>query len=1247
MSEQLLTLEEINTIVENINIELLQVEIGKIEVINIEEVETIDLDKLSIRFGGLVDPIGQLQSWLASVLSDFSEWITSNVEDIFNSIITPIASTINTIYNTVIAIPGSFEQVFSWFSDIYNFLKSFLDTVSQSFDSLTKTFQEFVVEPVTEAINSALNFLTVDLPNAINSLISSITNFLTTDLPNTIASTIASISKTISDTFANVISSVETFFKQTLPSLFKEAGKKISEFIASASKGISDFIATIQEALKPIQEALAGIVSFIQDKLQGAIKGIGEALTTALGWLPKPEEIPQAIAKALAYSFGIAIDTLQAGINAVSEKWKGFIAWFTENIIIPVWENLKAFWDWINKILDPIKTTLQSLSASFQGFVNPLASIWGFLQSIQENITNFFKNVSEFFAKDPITMIKDALWGFIQTGIETLSSWINTLIEKVKGFASIIWDALVNLGKTITKTATNTIENLITFTKGITDTISKTFNTFMKENIFSILPSLTKSFYEKVKQLATGGQAGEFELIPLGLGLIGGSLVLSRLISGIIYSIGQNIHTEITIGIPGTNIRFPFKPGWFLMELGKTLWDVPSELLRGVTYGWSIWLTQPLARGVNAVVRNMIPVELPSLAEMQEVLRRTLPLKEFKEFRESVRTKLMLYGYSDEVIDWILKEAGEFYVTITDRFKKERKIPLALMFRLPSPSDFIRMMIHDIIVDPKEFEKAMMLAGMTSDLAYMYYMLHFRYVTPEQLWSFISRAHAKLLWFTPTPDMEKEAEAEAKSVGAYKPVPPVKLNVTTTKISDLLTNALISYMKWHDYARFSWIQGFTSDNWMIIDLLSDIPTRIDARWMYKWGVWSSYDPKTYKSDSLELSRIAIARGVHPKYVPLISIAECMNALSEERTLLRTGVMNALEYGFLTPGKFDKIMSSLVNLSFTVFEYNPERRMFLPKNVTVPVKFLEGERLLLLKRSLYDRAIGLLRELSRELRTAVSENMIELDTYKQVMKEAVNTINQIINSALEEAKIPLTFDLALDESYLAFYEKVLESYRSVYTYRRIRYWLNWLLWGFLYRLQYGYIKGEELDNTLNEIKKHGRLTDEEIGVLKTVAEFVLKYFTRSIKVKAVLSKLRKRVITVEQAKKELMAIGIEEDIVDDLIESEVRTYVPYPTTLGTFAEYIELPENYIDAVLEMNGVPKQDKEIWKQYISIKPVSSEAKEVANELVMLYAYNLITDQELERELRALEKYGITPRERELLIKKAKLRRLRYAKT
>jgi len=345
------------------------------------------------------------------------------------------------------------------------------------------------------------------------------------------------------------------------------------------------------------------------------------------------------------------------------------------------------------------------------------------------------------------------------------------------------------------------------------------------------------------------------------------------------------------------------------------------------------------------------------------------------------------------------------------------------------------MMIRDIFgagaKGLEEFTKWAYRLGLYKDIAYLIYLLHFRYPSPTRLWDFISRGLAGMLWYKPSDKDIKSATEEAKAIGAHPPIAPIDLNFA----SDKLFSALTSYMKWHDYARFSWISGFTSDNYMIIDTLADIPTKIDIRWMTKWAIFDFMVSKniglespvsdfikvvenTAKNEKVMMDltlmcRLLQARGIHPYYVPIVAVAESINALADERTLLRTGIINIYEYGAMTYEDIDSLMQSLVIASFNIAYFDIGEGKWKTGYINLPVSFLPAERKLLELRAVIDRYLRVYRDTFSDLEKAYTEYIIESKAVSDKINEVIKTINEAFTKATTEIA-GKEFKMSLDD-----------------------------------------------------------------------------------------------------------------------------------------------------------------------------------------------------------------------------------------
>jgi len=399
-----------------------------------------------------------------------------------------------------------------------------------------------------------------------------------------------------------------------------------------------------------------------------------------------------------------------------------------------------------------------------------------------------------------------------------------------------------------------------------------------------------------------------------------------------------------------------------------------------------------------------IAYELPTFMECKEIVERVYPSPKAPEILNYMRDPLYYRGQPIWVIDEVFEASIPIYdsamtmldllverkervvpeekvrplveqgyvVPVKDRFGIGRLFPATRLFEIPTASELCRMMVRDMFWGPEEFTKAVFMRGYIMDLAMLYYLLHFKYPSPEKLWAFLCRGVSGLLWLVPTEQMRKASEVEAKMVGAYKPVMPTELNFK----HEVLFGAFNRYMKWHDYAIISWIGGYTTDSWIVLDTLADIPTKIDIRWMTKWGLFDhmikkdilletpthefikvvedrSANPKV-EMNLVLMCRLLQATGLHPYYIPIVSVAESIMALSDERTLLRTGAIHLYERGMIAPDVLDKLLAELTIASFKVAYFDIKELKWKEGFINVPVMYLPAERKLLMLRALIDK-----------------------------------------------------------------------------------------------------------------------------------------------------------------------------------------------------------------------------------------------------------------------------------------------------
>jgi hypothetical protein len=625
------------------------------------------------------------------------------------------------------------------------------------------------------------------------------------------------------------------------------------------------------------------------------------------------------------------------------------------------------------------------------------------------------------------------------------------------------------------------------------------------------------------------------------------------------------------------------------------------------------------------------------------------------------------------------EEAKQGYITLTDRFGRNRIIPVSLMYELPSLTDVVRMMIRDMFMGADEsaeqalprFAKFALARGMHPDIAYMYYLYHFKYPPPERLWTFTVRGISGLLWFKPTKEDWENAMSEAVKLGAFIPDIPPKLNFEYEK----LIRAFSTYMKWHDMARHSWIRGFTSDNYIMTDTVADIPTKIDQRWMVRWALYDFISeklaPKKPKAkdqlttplrgiitelledtpankeiqmDLTQFCRTLQATGLHPDWVPITAVAETINALSDERTLMRTGFINLYERGFLDVSALENLLSGFFKASFKVAWFDIESLDWeVEKWINVPVRFLPAERKLLELRSVMDRADLLLRELMSLVMTSIRAYVFaptksDFDQYMSIYGDVLSKMPERMKAVLEQyrasqqtaetvtkvvtkvqeykpreiSEIIYQFvddlnnkfykdavksitgeemTLAVDKPWIELFKQVASYIREFETIDRARYYARYFLWRALGRFERGYISFDEMARWVHDIIGTIRETPVAEILLLQTSSILLEGFIRETKANAILSRLMRRVITEKEALKQLLDLGLSEDVATALVEAKARPYVPQPVTYGVMMDVVPEAAEITDRMLEVFAFPEWERKYWEIYFKRKPIADE--------------------------------------------------------
>jgi len=1186
-------------VISNLNIEIV-LKSGR--VLNVEDIVTDDViggiyDEW--QYGGVADPLGQAA---ATIINSLSSVINTAISGV-SSLISSVSSVVNSISSTV--------------SSILSKVNSIASSITSAVSSITNLISS-KINDVLSRISNAVSTITSSISSGISNVLSAIDKIAgqINSLVPTISSKIQDFATKISDSVQNAISSVIKSISELTTSITSIMAS-LSEGIANLTSGISNALFKLTEGVK----SLTGSVTQSIEDLSSNMTAFATKLSEFGGMIYNQIEGLVSSLSTFVEGLGKQVTEFAASISStVTDMFYKF----QSMVSATVEEFVKKFAGWFAGITEGIN----NIVTAFQGFINPLVGILHWFENQFQNIGKwiweglvsagdaihdaFVKPITDWFDKNIFeTDWWKGLTGFFATASEVFSDISGGIASAI----NLVKDASINAINTSVEIMKNAISAVVSATRNTVTAMVSSFAGLF-EGIFNWAISIVG--LDRGKTIFGESRKEIIDVINLGL-----VTMLDIIAVYYVYYMSSNFITNVSeivdsveasvepVGIGG-KVKMSLKS--VVRSIPDTLKLVYKELVKTLVFTFSFWLFEPVKYLINPFWRESLPIEIPTFHEMVKTARRYLPTNVASKAIEKLRDVMAMRGYPIWFEDATVKGWELTGFEVVDRFGKSRVIPTALLYELPTPTDTVRFMLRDIIQDVKHFENIMLAQGFNRDIALMYYLLHFRYPPLDKLYDFVCRTAAGLAWFKAGSTVKKEFTTFVNDYGlGFIPKSPAELNASlpddpqaALKVirNHILGNLdkISPYLKWHDYFPASWVKGdWTSDQMIIADLMADIPMRIDSRWMYKWGI----------IDEIGVLKIVTARGMHPDWIEPIATAEMMNALAEERTFVRTGIINAYKEGFIDAKKlFDKF-THLTDVTL------------LGKKVAV--KFLEGEAKLLQIRAQYDRALDILREELKYLGRAYAENIIPYDGMTQRLREVVEAVNEKVG-----------IDLNLDMSYYEAYQFSLDALKDVNTTYRMRRWLRYMIYQLLSRAQSGYIDETDINEILEAIKHYGKLTDEEIEFFSVVLTFMKSSFSRESIADGILKQLSRGLITKEEAKNLLIKLGIDSEVVDFLIESKAKTYTLSIGTYLSYADMLEIPEEMMKKKLELMGVPPDEQNLIMQVFKIKPIKSEVAKVVSEVLDAFRDGYITENEARNIMR---QYGIREDSLNLLIAAKKI--------
>jgi len=1215
--------------------------------LSLDVVERIDWEAVASSHLGILDPIGQLREWLAGVLSGFVDTIRRG----FEAVVSPVAGVVSSIWDTVRGIPSAL-------ADIGSALKG------------------IVIDPIANALRwVGENF--PKIPEAIGAGLKAIADFVA-GLPEKVRDFVARVGGLFGELADKIKGGFAWFIEQAsrLPEAAKELAGRVADVFGGLAEKVKggfawfvEQVGRIPGVLKDLFDRAGKIVGDLIDKIKGGLSWFVDQVAKA----PKTvKDFLEGVIGNVAAGVGGLVEWVRRGFEDVGKTIGG---WFA------------AAREWFGEATK----LLFSVGAGIQGFVNAVLGLPDRLKQIFEGVLKFFEDLWKGFTEflsDPLGWLKkhvvEPAWSAL-TGLgAALWEGAKRAWEAIRAGASWLWDQAQALGWEIYRA--------VLWLVGKAGEVLRTAAELAARALEALLAPLLKpleAVADKVaeymkrtaeKALKEGrGEAWFLLTMAAGTGPLFFIPALPAYALSTLPGVIKNVEAELDAAPAevGVKAKISAALGKLASWLGEAGKDAAKYMWMSFCVGMSISAFDPVKYIIRPAAKSFFtPImqaaygvdaffDRPTELQIIEWLRRcrverfvsevkapntsvTAPLKwdDAKKYGEAI---LRLYGLPDRYAELLTVEPDKFALNFVDRFGARRTLPLGVMYDLPTHTELARMTQRDVFPGVDIMQAVTTVRGWHPDMTTLTYLMTFKYPSFEKLWSFYMRALAGMLWFKAPDTAAKIFAEEAKAVKGGVPISPLDVQAAIKGPEQLsaFESALNAYFKWLEYGNFSWftqqtemygvkvgaeifskLGGWTADSWLMVDVAADIPTKLDMRWMSRYGIFmhmadklkeagvpfEGYAPlvqavprlldgqagSSVQVDLRWFSKLLQATGLHPAWTPVVTAAENIMVIADEMTLLRTGWLNLFKEGMMKVDEADKCLAGLLTVAYQVGYWDSAAKAWTSGWLNLPVRWLPHERRLLELRMAMDRVLDVYREIYGYIRSGIRTIAIAPKDAEAKLKELVKKLDEHY-ADLTKGIVGKEMRLALDESYLKMWLELQGLAQDIEAYERVRIWWTRVSGWVLYRVAYGYV------------------TDEEVkGLLAAVAKYIP------------LHEVERRAY---------------EGIATALLGIARKEAVPSPSMLATIAEYLPAARLLIPEVFKAYNVTGVWQDVWRHYIYLRPVYGDVRAWASAMYRLAQQVIIAMEQLEPVFKVLSTYGWEKLEVDIVKRTVMAEAVRYA--
>ncbi|WP_425423640.1 phage tail tape measure protein [Staphylococcus felis] len=411
--------------------------------------------------------------------------------------------------------------VINAFKNLWNYLKTFWNGISQVFSGNTKTggnilekllpkqaakdFTDTLVM-IRNAFNSTMKFLRT-LTIIIGAALSSFWKSYGSQITSTFSAIKSVISVVMNFIYINIIKPILSGIANAFKIVFNAIRSVVINTFSGIKNIVQGTLTAISGVIKVFKGIFTGDFNLIFEGIKQIFKGslqylYGLVKLTFGNMLIAIKTIMSLIWNAIKTGFTIAFNLVKPIING----FIGFVKFIFISMLIHIRTTTINIKNFMVRIWTIIRNSVLSLA---QGIWNGLKTIfnssWAFIRFVFTAIRNFLVNIWTFIKNKTLAIIR-AMTAGIKTIFNGLSAFTRKIFNSLRNFFSYVWNAIKNTVVKHVRNMWNAIKAIFTSLSSNTHKIFNNLRNFLINlwnSIRNRVASIVRDLWNKVKRTFT------------------------------------------------------------------------------------------------------------------------------------------------------------------------------------------------------------------------------------------------------------------------------------------------------------------------------------------------------------------------------------------------------------------------------------------------------------------------------------------------------------------------------------------------------------------------------------------------------------------------------------------------------------------------------------------------------------------------------------------------------------------------